>query len=112
MIEMALCKCGCGKEVKPGRLFILGHNNRKPKPEPILCECGCGEYAKPGNRFIRGHNVRMLEVRKKIQNTLIEYYKNNPEVRKKKSDSMRQYIFDHPELVNKMCGGLTSFGIT
>jgi len=55
---MKLCECGCGKEVNPGRRFILGHNRRKPIEEVKPCECGCGQLAKPGNRFITGHNVK------------------------------------------------------
>lgn len=57
---MTLCKCGCGQEVKPGNMFINGHNACKtpwaPLPESVLCECGCGGYANPGKRFIRGHH--------------------------------------------------------
>jgi hypothetical protein len=60
---MTLCKCGCGGEVNPGRIYINGHQNRTKKywelqGEPQLCECGCGDYTKPGNRFIAGHENR------------------------------------------------------
>ena len=32
MGEKMLCKCGCGNEVKLGRTFINGHNNKGKKP--------------------------------------------------------------------------------
>jgi hypothetical protein len=30
---MVLCKCGCGKIVKPGNMFLYGHNLKIKKPE-------------------------------------------------------------------------------
>lgn len=57
-----LCKCGCGEEVNPGRIFVNGHQRRgerywKMQLPPQLCECGCGGEVNPGNRFIHGHHT-------------------------------------------------------
>ncbi len=34
---MSLCECGCGREVKPGRRFISGHNGRGVPRSPEVC---------------------------------------------------------------------------
>lgn len=35
-----VCICGCGQKVSVGRLFVHGHNRRKPR-NIISCACGC-----------------------------------------------------------------------
>jgi hypothetical protein len=55
-----ICKCGCGKLVRSGNSFILGHNRRR-HPIPIenhhLCECGCGKLIDSNCRFVKGHST-------------------------------------------------------
>ena len=77
------CKCGCGKHVPEGRLFVRGHNNKRgvrtsdvPEPNPLgLCLCGCGKptalaaqtSAERGTvagkpvRLLQGHGTRLLK---------------------------------------------------
>lgn len=77
-----LCECEkCRLEVKPGKRFVRGHNNKKPKskPEPKLCECNCGQYAKYGKRFIQGHNIRVKHptINHKIREKISESHIGN-----------------------------------
>ena len=69
--NMVICACGCGGQVRSPdrkgrpRLFVRGHNNRKPDSpvEMIECECGCGtpirsvdEWGRK-RRFVKGHST-------------------------------------------------------
>lgn len=54
-----LCVCGCGFPTAGApRLYIHGHNRRRPPREAARypCECGCG--ALTAMNYIRGHNNR------------------------------------------------------
>ena|SRR3990167_5936381 len=75
-MEISLCQCGCGQQVKWSRShgwaqFVKGHNQRgKPSSRKIdlsntpLCQCGCGQQVagrKRGqwHKYLYGHSPRI-----------------------------------------------------
>lgn len=54
------CECGCGREVKFDKRFVVGHARKKYHPSslPKLCECGCGAIVLGGRerRFAHAYN--------------------------------------------------------
>jgi len=86
---MTICLCGCGEEVKKGRMWVHGHYVRINKPSgghsissiikfkatkriggyivaPLsLCNCGCKEIVFGGKNFISGHHMKTIEYKKR-----------------------------------------------
>lgn len=55
MVDVKLCKCGCGKPVSHDYFdYVIGHNNIKIKER--ICKCGCGQpLATKKMNYIVGH---------------------------------------------------------
>ena len=85
-------------KINEWNLFVNGHNRRKKSCMLNLCRCGCGRYVKEGRHFVVGHAVKGKpmsdEVKKKIGlankgNKGNKGYKHSEQYKKELSASRR-----------------------
>ena len=99
-----ICRCGCGKEVKPGNKYILGHNAQKyPINNAKFCE-QCGKEQDGGYASGRFCNSMCMALHRNKK--ISDFFKGKPRPRHRfeKGNDFRVKFENDFKMICEQCG--------